>query len=254
MKENSNIGTYQFLAEPFHVDCTGQLSLSIVGNHLLNCAGMHAAKRGFGLADLGEHHYTWVLSRLAMEFTDLPRQYDEFSISTWVEAVYSLFTDRNFSIHNARGEAIGYARSVWAMIDLDSRRPVNLVTMHEGHINDYVCHERECPIEKPGRIKVTASTPAYSFSAKYSDIDINGHVNSVRYIEHILDLLPLEKHKSESLRRFEIAYITESYFGDQLDIYMDEDPSTNTYSAEIRKHFSGEVVCRAKMLWQAPTP
>jgi acyl-ACP thioesterase len=250
MMTKENVGSYRFLAEPFHVDCTGRLTMSIVGNHLLNCAGMHAAKRGFGITDLNEHHYTWVLSRLAMEFKDLPMQYDEFSIDTWVEAVYSLFTDRNFSMHNAKGEAIGYARSVWAMIDLDSRRPVNLVTMHEGRINEYICTDRECPIEKPGRIKVVATEPLYSFAAKYSDIDINGHVNSVRYIEHILDLLPLEKHKTERLKRFEIAYITESYFGDQLDIYMDEDKEENVYMVEVRKHFSGEVVCRAKMEWK----
>ena len=279
METDKNIGSYRFMAEPFHVDCTGRLTLSIVGNHLLNCAGIHANKRGFGMSELNEHHFTWVLSRLAMEFTDLPKQYEEFSIDTWVEAVYSLFTDRNFSIRNAKGEAIGYARSVWAMIDLDSRRPVNLVTMHEGRINDYICTGRECPIEKPGRIKVTAQEPAYSFSAKFSDIDINGHVNSIRYIEHILDLLPLEKHKTERLRRFEIAYITESYFGDQLDLYMEEGreareegresreegresreeslglrdegrESRDTYSVEVRKHFTGEVVCRAKMIWE----
>jgi acyl-ACP thioesterase len=97
---------------------------------------------------------------------------------------------------------------------------------------------------------VVAEEPVHNFSAKYSDIDINGHVNSVRYIEHILDLLPLEKHREERLKRFEIAYITESYFGDQLDIYMDEDKNENVYMVEVRKHFSGEVVCRAKMEWK----
>ena len=41
--------------------------MSVLGNHLLNCAGFHAADRGFGIATLNENHYTWVLSRLAVE-------------------------------------------------------------------------------------------------------------------------------------------------------------------------------------------
>lgn len=38
MSENNKIGTYNFVAEPFHVDFTGRLTLGVLGNHLLNCA------------------------------------------------------------------------------------------------------------------------------------------------------------------------------------------------------------------------
>ena len=54
------IGTYKFVAEPFHVDFTGQLTMGVLGNHLLNCAGFHAEERGFGMAQLNNIHYTWV--------------------------------------------------------------------------------------------------------------------------------------------------------------------------------------------------
>ena len=44
MSENSSkIGKYQFVAEPFHVDFTGRLTMGVLGNHLLNCAGFHAS-------------------------------------------------------------------------------------------------------------------------------------------------------------------------------------------------------------------
>lgn len=58
--------------------------------------------------------------------------------------------------------------------------------------------------------------PASSLNARYSDIDINGHVNSIRYIEHILDLFPIELYKESRIRRFEMAYVAESYYGDEL--------------------------------------
>lgn len=108
MSEDNKVSTYPFVAEPFHVDFTEKLTMGVLGNHLLNCAGFHAAERGFGIATLNENHYTWVLSRLAVEMEEMPRAYEKFSIQTWVENVYRLFTDRNFAILNQDGKPIGY--------------------------------------------------------------------------------------------------------------------------------------------------
>lgn len=244
MSENNKIGTYSFVAEPFHVDFTGRLTLGVLGNHLLNCAGFHATDRGFGIATLNEDNYTWVLSRLAIELEEMPYQYEKFSVQTWVENVYRLFTDRNFALLDKDGKKIGYARSVWAMINLNTRKPADLLALHGGSIVDYVCDE-PCPIEKPSRIKVTSAEPVATLTAKYSDIDINGHVNSIRYIEHILDLFPIEMYRTKRIRRFEMAYVTESYYGDELSFFMD-DAGEDVYQVEVRKN-GGEVVCRSKV-------
>ena len=90
------IGTTSLVCEPFHADFTGQLTLSTLGNHLLNCTEQHAMARGFGMVDFKDEDYTWVLSRLAIEFEHLPMRYETFQIDTWVEKVYRLFTDRNY--------------------------------------------------------------------------------------------------------------------------------------------------------------
>ena len=245
----NKIGTYKFVAEPFHVDFTGRLTLGVLGNHLLNCAGFHATERGFGMATLNEDNYTWVLSRLAIEMDEMPRQYEDFTVQTWVENVYRLFTDRNFAVTDKDGRRIGYARSVWAMISMHTRKPVDLLAMHEGHIADYVCDE-PCPIDKPSRIKVRATEPTFALQAKYSDIDVNGHVNSIRYIEHILDLFPLDFYRDRRVRRFEIAYVAESYYGDILSFYLD-DEGDGRYAVEIRKKAEGaeEPVCRASVVF-----
>ncbi len=244
--ENNKIGTYPFVAEPFHVDFTGKLTMGVLGNHLLNCAGFHAADRGFGIAELNENQYTWVLSRLAIELEEMPAQYEKFSIQTWVENVYRLFTDRNFAILNAEGKPVGYARSVWAMISLETRKPADLLTLHGGSITDYVC-DQPCPIAKPGRIKVTDKTPVGSCQTKYSDIDINGHVNSIKYIEHILDLFPIEMFREKRIKRFEMAYVAESYYGDTLTFFREE-VGENEYDIEVKKN-DAEVVVRSKVIF-----
>ena len=242
---NHKVGEYRFVSEPFHVDFTGKLTMGVLGNHLLNCAGFHAAERGFGIAELNENHYTWVLSRLAIELNDLPKQYAEFSIETWVENVYRLFTDRNFAILDKEGKPIGYARSVWAMISMETRKPADLLTLHGGSIAEYVC-DKECPISKPGRIKVTTDKPVEEYRTRYSDIDINGHVNSIKYIEHILDLFPMETFRKKRIHRFEMAYVAESYYGDTLCFYREE-VAPDEYDIEVRKNAT-EVVVRSKVV------
>ena len=153
----------------------------------------------------------------------------------------------NFSIIDKDGKKIGYARSVWAMISLNTRKPADLLTLHGGSIVDYVCDE-PCPIEKPSRIKVTSDRPVATLTAKYSDIDINGHVNSIRYIEHILDLFPIDLYKTKRIRRFEMAYVAESYFGDELSFFCDE-ANSNEFHVEVKKNGS-EVVCRSKVIFE----
>ena len=245
--DDHKIGTYNFVAEPFHVDFTGKLTMGVLGNHLLNCAGFHAAERGFGIAEMNENHYTWVLSRLAIELEDMPHQYESFSIHTWIENVYRLFTDRNFELVNKDGKTIGYARSVWAMISMETRKPADLIALHGEGLNQYAS-DRECPIAKPGRIKVTTDTPAEVYQIRYSDIDINGHVNSIKYIEHILDLFPMDTFKEKRVKRFEMAYVAESYYGDALSFYLEE-KNENEYDIEVKKN-NQEVVVRSKVIFK----
>lgn len=246
MSENK-IGTYQFVAEPFHVDFTGRLTMGVLGNHLLNCAGFHASERGFSIAEINENHYTWVLSRLAIELEDMPRQYEDFSINTWIENVYRLFTDRNFELQDKNGKTIGYARSVWAMISMETRKPADLISLHGNNLGQYVS-DRECPIDKPGRIKVSVDAPVEEYQTRYSDIDINGHVNSIKYIEHILDLFPMDTFKEKQVKRFEMAYVAESYYGDVLSFYLEE-KNENEYDIEVKKN-NQEVVVRSKVIFK----
>ena len=135
------IDSYPFRVEPFHVDFNGRMFLGILGNHLLNAAGHHSQQRGWGIGALNETRHTWVLSRLSIEMEDMPRQYEQGTIQTWVESVIRLFTNRNFAILREDGTAYGYARSIWAMIDMETRRPCDLLTLYDGDILRYVVSE-----------------------------------------------------------------------------------------------------------------
>ncbi len=232
----SKTGRYRNLAEPFHCDMNKELFMGHLGNHLLNAADFHSNDRGFGMVYLQSIHKTWVLSRLVVEMDTMPHIYDEFFVETWVESVMRYFTNRNFRIEDKEGRSIGYGRSIWAMIDTETRQPVNLLDVRDGEITDWVEAEKENPIDKPSRVKMSDSARLVGeYVARYNDVDINGHVNSVKSIEHVLDLFPVEAYSTKRLRRLDIAYVAESHAGDTLRFYMEDGVSPDEHLVKISK-------------------
>ncbi|MDD2601376.1 MAG: acyl-[acyl-carrier-protein] thioesterase [Bacteroidota bacterium] len=230
------IGSYNFMAEPFHCDFNDRLFMGHLGNAMLNAADFHSNERGYGMHYLNTIHRTWVLSRLAIEMTETPKAYEEYSIQTWVDAVMRFFTSRNFAVTSKDSNHVyGYGRSIWAMIDTESRQPVNLFDVRGGIIKSYLETEKRNPIDKLGRVKLSDNPPLVrSIDTFYNDVDLNGHVNSVKYIEHVLDLFDIDYYRTHALRRFEIAYVAESHAGDRLNFYVEE-ISLNEYGIKITK-------------------
>ena len=220
MKPQKDSTTYR--VEPFTEDHTGHLSWGLLGNQILRCAGMHAGARGFGFDDMIRSNHVWVLARLVIEMDRMPATGEDYAIETWVTRVYRQFTDRLFSIQApGQDKPFGHAFSTWALIDLDTRRPRDLSTLPEGDIGEYICEE-QVPIAEPGRIVVKAKEPIHTITAAYSDLDINGHVNSIRYLQMAMDLFSQTIcSEGRRVRRAEMAYGGEAYVGDQLQFFTD---------------------------------
>lgn len=247
------VGRYEFLAEPFHCDFSERLFIGHLGNHLLNAADFHSTHRGFGMTYLNPIHKTWVLSRLAIEMKSMPQQYARFSVETWVEGAMRYFTNRNFRIADADDDSkvYGYGRSIWAMIDTETRQPQNILEIHDGEIENYIENDKPCPIDKLSRVQMSNNAQLVaSVCTHYSDVDINGHINSVKYIEHVLDLFSLDHYRKFRVERFDIAYVAESYCGDILYFYQEE-TEQNVFCVRITKKMTesdNEIeVCRSKI-------
>ena len=126
------VGAYKFLAEPFHCDFSQRLFMGHLGNHMLNAADFHSNDRGFGMKYLLSVNRAWVLSRLAIEMDEMPEMYTTFTVETWVESAMRYFTNRNFRVVGEDGKVYGYGRSIWAMIDTETRQPCSLMDIHDG--------------------------------------------------------------------------------------------------------------------------
>lgn len=252
MNNLPKIGKYNFVAEPFHCDFTKHLFIGHLGNNLLNAADFHSNDRGYGVNYLNSVNKTWVLSRLSVELDKIPAIYEDFVVETWIDSVIRYFTNRNFKITNKDGYVYGYGKSIWAMIDTTTRQPVDILKTSNETISEYLETDYANPIKKSSRVKLDDDLKRQqSILTTYSDIDINGHVNSIKYIEHILDLFPIEYYKKYRIKRFDIAYIMESHNNDKLNFYTNIDSineCNNAVSVRVTKSgFKEEKeVCRCQ--------
>ena len=253
------VGCYPFMAEPFHCDFSGRLFMGHLGNHMLNAADFHSTDRGFGMKRLMTIQRSWVLSRLAIEMEEMPQQYTKFNVETWVESAMRYFTSRNFRVvgtdplntqHSTFNtqKVYGYGRSIWAMIDTESRQPTDIFSIDNGAINQWIEKEKPCPIDKGGRVKMSDDGELVrTIDTHYNDVDINGHINSVKYIEHVLDLWDLDWYREHQIKRFEIAYVAEAHAGDQLSFY--QEGGDGEYCIRIVRS-DGTECCRSKVLFR----
>ena len=159
----------------------------------------------------------------------MPAAYEKFDVETWVESAMRYFTNRNFRISSPDDSTVyGYGRSVWAMIDTETRQPQNIMEIRDGEIMRYIDAEKECPIGPLSRVKMSKDAELLrTIDTHYSDVDVNGHINSVKYIEHVLDLFPIDWYKTHRIKRFDIAYVAESHYGDQLKFYREKVDDNN---------------------------
>ena len=205
------VGLFHFVAEPYLMDFRGRVTLPMIGNYLIHAASSHAGERGFGFNDMSERHTAWVLSRLAIEMKEYPTAFDKINLYTWIDEVGRLFTSRCFELADENGKTFGFARSIWAAIDVETKA--------EG----------------------------LPYSIKYSDLDINGHFNSVKYIEHLLDLFDIDQFKTREIGRLEIAYQSEGKQGMPLTLHKAESAPDKQDMAICHE---GKAICRAAVTWR----
>lgn len=233
---------YTFFVYPQEIDGSAQLRLSSLEGYLLNAAGLAAEDNGFGAMEMIQQGVTWVLSQLSIEMQRLPKQYESFVIETWVEDYGRLLTTRHFIVYDKDKQEIGSACSQWALIDIKSRRPINLQTRED--LMHFATGEPG-KIEKPLRIgAVNDGVEVARHKVSYSDIDYNNHTNSMKYVEWMLDTYHLDKLYNCSIKRFDINYLREALFGEEVYIFRSE--ADKAHVIDIR-NANGVSLCKAQI-------
>lgn len=210
--------TYSYMIDPQWVDFTMRISPSALTNLVLGVAGIDAQRKGFGTDTLNRDNFSWVLLRMAVEYDHRPEQYSEITITTWVSDYARMMSTRNFTLQDAQGRQIGRVVTQWCMIDLSTRRPVDLTTPKVADTYGKFVVESPSPCDAPRRLGVIESQRRTPHRVVYSDIDFNGHVNTLRYIDMMLDELDIELFRGERSMRLDLNFQHECRYGQTLEI------------------------------------
>lgn len=209
----------------------GELAVNILVSSIIEIATAHANELGIGNPSMDHLGAGWVLSRLSIEMTRYPKVNTPYTILTWVEGWNRHFSVRDFEIIDGNGVTVGYAKSVWMVLNTKTHENFGLshLSLPEEMISD-----RCCPVASQGRhIEILpysdsaehseknlliANLPDRTYTFQYNDIDFYRHVNTVRYVTLLLNCYTLDQFDRNYLSRLELSFLHEGNFGETVDI------------------------------------
>lgn len=195
-------------------------------NLLQLTAGSHADKGGISYSDLQLKQQAWVLSRMRVEISKLPKWRDVVTVKTWIKSLENSRSVRCLEMH-LNGEKIVGCETFWAVINTETRRPDALATPHD-HFEKYDISATEKPTEKISIPK--ESTVCMSYEVTLSDIDIVNHVNNVKYLEWCLDAEDPEKLLQRKIATLDINFMRELNLKDKANICCAATETESVYS------------------------
>ena len=207
METLTKIWSEEFPIYWYDTDRHGNLKMSAIGNYLQESAWRHANHLGFGYEDALKRNEFWVIISLMIRMVATPEWGQKIIVETWPKGVDRLFAYRDFKLTDTKGHVIGAATSAWMILDRDTRRPKNVdivkPVLHLATHQDVLdCNP---PLLKP--LQVTLATEPRK--VRFSEVDQNGHVNNIRYIDWSLDALPAEWHRTHRIKTLVINYLSE---------------------------------------------
>ncbi len=209
---------FSFLLDPMK-----RLSIPAAYGILGDAAGRDAARRGWGYDELVARNQAWVLIRSRMLINRQPVWGDRIILRTWPKLMEGVVAYRDFQILDLDRIVLMAGSTAWTLMDLTSRKPVRLIgkEYETGELANY-----HAITDKPSKIVWPADMLIVNeMTAKYGQLDMNNHVNNTRYIEWVLNELPIDILLERQIKIVEVNFIAEVKHHDEIRILMPADQS-----------------------------
>lgn len=177
-------------------------------------AGNHAAHLGLSMESLLQDGRAWVLAFLRLQVDRYPVWHRTLEIETWPSGLDRLYATREFILSDEKGEC-ARATSAWLVIDTERRRPLRPpAALNEIDPPDRppAIEVERSKMEKP----TTESAHEREFRVRYHDLDLNRHVNNVRYVEWALETLPTDWLDAYALDKLTLEFRAETTADDPV--------------------------------------
>jgi medium-chain acyl-[acyl-carrier-protein] hydrolase len=240
--------TKDFVVTSFDVDAKKKASLQSISRYMQEMATLHAAKLKLGFQDMIKQNRAWVLAQMIIRIDRLPEIHERFSIKTWSNGPDGRFALRDFEIIDSNNQVIGGASSTWIVIDITEKKICRLDEYFTGYKYEDIVFALG---RKPQRIKPFTETESiHDIQVNYSDLDINAHVNNVRYIDFILDMFTEDFRMSHDIYEIEMNFHKEAKLGDMLSGRLIHGTEENEYLHTLINEKAGKPSFSARTQWR----
>ena len=249
MAEKDYIKLWQdeYKVHSYEADFKGNATMQILCQFMQESAWNHAEHLDVGFSHLIEKYLIWILSRQSVKILTYPKWGDKIKVFTWPSGMDRIFCYRDFKIFDANDNVIGTATTTWLVIDLQRRRPQRADSYINLDVEGDV--ERVFPEFSPKLGPLESVNTSNKIIASYSDLDVNKHVNNVKYLEYIMDSLPFDFVTSHELKQLDINYLNEAHHQNEITVKT-ENKGFRKFLHSLSRETDKTELCRARTVWE----
>lgn len=232
-------------------DATGFATIQTLGNWLQEAADQNARAMGWAREQLQARRLFWALTGLRISLTRYPRWRETATLATWPAGADRLFAWRDFELSDATGATLGVATSAWLLVNEDSRRPIRMLpeigaaALPRPRALTHDFREKLAPPERAEHER--------QFQVRRSDLDVNGHVNNVTFIEWVVESVPPGSIGTARVTDITLEFQAEALLGDTVIAQAAKEPAANgtIFRHQLRRASDGRVLAVARTEWSA---
>jgi acyl-ACP thioesterase len=212
----NEIYTKDFFIRTTETDLYDIVRPSALLGYLQEMATSHAVLLHIDRDYLVEHYNAcWILVRTWFRLLRPLKVGETLTISTWHRGAGGLTIYRDYDLYVGQ-EQVGEATAAWVIADLQSRkmlRPAAVENMASSPVPDTVKDKQLRLIKTPKERQI-----CYQRTVRYSDLDVNGHMNNTKYADVLLDALSPEELSGRFLSELQLNYSQECKAGETMEI------------------------------------
>ena len=237
---------YKYNIRYDEVDMDDTLKPVALLNFLQDVASLNANERDFGSDYVFSHGLAWFVLKYRVEIYDYDKNIKELEVQTCSRGAAKLFAYRDFDVIQG-DKLIARATSQWGLVDFDSKKMLSPLEIFKN-IPNFEKREDDLKYDKiPDVLKPEKSC---EFQVKYDDLDVNKHVNNVRYLHWALETLDFDFRKTHEVNTIDIYYKKEISFGSRVVSEMEFGENQTCSIHRIKNAETDETLCAIKIGWE----
>lgn len=225
--------------------------LSSIVNFLCDVGTNQSEVLGDTIEEMMAKNYAWVFYKYDIKIYKYPSYRDVISIKTQPIGFNKFYAYRKYYIRSEEGELLGEAVALFFLINLKRRRPMR-IPQEQYDLYDADGDGMDRNVEMKDIIKVEKEDYHRRFDIRYSDIDSNGHVNNVNYIEWAIESVPMEVIKDYEIKEIRIVFEKETTYGDtvHVSVALVKEENNKLVTVHTIKNNEGKEVTKLEATWE----